>query len=480
MNKKTNAGIRRLRPIKQQNVKRNTKLKPTRNAAPHIKRTKKKHPPKKRMVLKQKLRLKKNIKKKSKPKKRMVLKQKLRLKKIIINKPKPKKRMIFKKKKAKPKKRVIKPITQLVPLRFSTPHPKLNTILIEPEPDKMISAPQLGRILHTPVNPAGQMSTQATSLQKLGLPVSFCSYVKRGRFAFPDGLPSPIHKVPKSLRGRAMMNYAIKSSEKYQIFHFHGGETFTKYNYTDLPYLNLTNKRIVMSFWGSEVRKASIAKLMNPFARVKLTDENEIHRRLTVLSKFVDAVIVPDHELFEYIKGYFKKAYLVRAVVDHRKFSPLYPDANNQRPLVVHAPSNRYIKGTDHIGRVVKTLKQNLNFDYVQVENTSNANVLKWIRKADILVDQLHLGIYGTVAIEAMLLGKPVISHIREDLLTKYPANMPVVPANPLTFEKALYNLITNPQLRYELGVRGRAYAAEHHDPMKIAQQLITVYKSLD
>jgi glycosyltransferase involved in cell wall biosynthesis len=129
--------------------------------------------------------------------------------------------------------------------------------------------------------------------------------------------------------------------------------------------------------------------------------------------------------------------------------------------------------------KVVQLLKQKVDFDYIQIEKTSNANLLQWIRKADILVDQLHLGIYGTVAIEAMLSGKPAISHIRADLLEKYPANLPVVPANPHTFEQALYNLITDPQLRYELGVKGRAYAAEHHDPMKIARQLITVYKSL-
>ncbi|MEV5030129.1 glycosyltransferase family 4 protein [Paenibacillus sp. LPE1-1-1.1] len=420
----------------------------------------------------------KKKKKKQSPKKRKFLKKKSDLKKKINKRPFMKKKKA-KPKKANPKNKIISRIIKLKPLRFNIPPPNLDTILIEPAPDHMESALKLGRILHTPTNPAGQMSTQATSLRKLGVPVSFCSYRKQGRFSYPEGLPSPIEKLSKSLHEYAKIDFAIKSSKIYKILHFHGGETFTKYKYTDLPYLSQAKNKIVMSFWGSEVRKTSIANLMNPYARVKLTDENEIHRRLNVLSQYVDAVIVPDHELYEYVRGYFKKVFLVRAVVDHRKFSPLYPDVNNQRPLVVHAPSNRFIKGTDHIARVVQSLKQKVDFDYVQVENTTNANVLKWIQKADLLIDQLHLGIYGTVAIEAMLFGKPVISHIREDLLTKYPANMPVVPANPQTFEKVLHNLITNPELRHELGIRGRAYASEHHDPMKIARQLITVYKSL-
>jgi len=39
--------------------------------------------------------------------------------------------------------------------------------------------------------------------------------------------------------------------------------------------------------------------------------------------------------------------------------------------------------------------------------------------------------------------------------------------------------LIENPDLRKELGEKGRKYAEEFHDSKKIAKQLIELYKSI-
>jgi len=355
---------------------------------------------------------------------------------------------------------------------------KLISKIIIPKPAEQFDPKEIGRILHLPYNPAGQMSTQSLQLKKLGVSASFCNYYE-SKFKYPTDISSPIANIPINKRKKYLLNFAKKNINHFDTFHFHGGQSFTSAFYTDLPLIKNSRKKMIMSYWGSEVRRFSIAKQKNPFAIVKLYDEELITSRLARVSQFIDTVIVPDHELLEYVYGYFKKVYIVRASVEGSKFQPSYPSEGNQKPLIIHAPSDRRIKGTEFILKAIENLKSKADFDFKLIENMSNAEVINWYKKADIVVDQLRLGIYGTVSIESMLMGKPVISYVREDLKQKYPPGLPVISANPHTIEKELYNLIKNPKLRYELGIKGRIYAENNHLPEKIARQLITVYKSL-
>ncbi|MFD2614861.1 glycosyltransferase family 4 protein [Paenibacillus gansuensis] len=366
------------------------------------------------------------------------------------------------------------------PIRFQTPHPAFATRLLVPSPATNMEAAKVGKVLHLPSNPAGQMSTQALALRALGVPVSFVTYSSSNRYGYPVDLPSPLNGVTSSEQDAAMMTYAMEAAHEYDLFHFHSGQTFTytSYAYTDLPYLNLFKKKMVMSFWGSEIRRLSIAKKNNPFARARILDEKEILERLHVLSHYMNAVIAPDYEMYEYLRGYFKRVYLVRQAVEPRNYSPLYP-VDSKRPLVVHAPSHTYIKGTEYLVQAVERLKKSVDFDYIQVENMPHAEAVKIYQKADIIVDQLCLGIYSIFPIEAMLLGKPVITFIRDDLRKTYPSDLPIVSANPLTIQDTLHGLLTNPLKRYHLGIRGRQYALKHHNPETIARQLVSIYNRL-
>lgn len=385
------------------------------------------------------------------------------------------KRRLLKRKKTVKKSRP-KPMT---PLRSRIRRLNKQTIMIEPEPAEIGSLLPNKKILHLPVDPAGQMSTQAKTLRKLGVTANFCSYAQN-KFRYSSGIASPINKIPASKHGHAMMRFTINAARAYDIFHFHAGQTCTKYHYRDLPYLKKQKKKLVMTYWGSEARRLSIALKYNRFARVKPSlKEAAIVSMLNHITANVDAVIVSDYELYESLKGFCNKIYLVRIAVDHRNIIPYYPLETKKIPLIVHAPSDRYIKGTDNVISAIRRLRAYATFEYVQVENMTNAQALEWIKKADIVIDQVRLGIYATLSIESMLMGKPVVAYIREDLTDKYPEGLPIVSANPLTLESKLYELIQNPSLRYELGVKGRKYAETYHDPERIARQLITIYRSL-
>lgn len=333
------------------------------------------------------------------------------------------------------------------------------------------------KVLHLPYNPAGQMSSQALALRKAGVEAAFCTYGE-SVYKYPTDIKSPIADIYGPKRVTAMENFAREALQQYDVFHFHGALTFSNsYQYPDLKLLE--GKKKVMNFWGSEVRRLSIAGKNNPYIRVKVTDEAAIVERLKKLSGHFEHVIVPDYEIYECVKDFFENVHIIRYVVDHEEITPDYPDINNPNPLVVHAPSEPYLKGTEFVCAAIEQLRSNADFDFKLVEKMRHSEAMNWYKKADIIVDQLCLGVYSILSIESMLLGKPVITFIRDDLRERYPANLPVVSANPDTIEQTLLHLLQHPEERYRLGVEGREYALAHHSPEKIAQELIAIYSKL-
>ena len=80
---------------------------------------------------------------------------------------------------------------------------------------------------------------------------------------------------------------------------------------------------------------------------------------------------------------------------------------------MVHAPSSRRRKGTDHVVRAC----DDLDVDLVIVEGLHEEALARY-RDADIVVDQLHAGWYG-LAIECMALGKPVVTFLHDEAVTR-------------------------------------------------------------
>ncbi len=113
------------------------------------------------------------------------------------------------------------------------------------------------------------------------------------------------------------------------------------------------------------------------------------------------------------------------------------------------------------------------------LHDMSRLKVLEHMQKADIFIDQLIIGSYGMATMEAMSFGKPVMCYIMPEVFEAgLPANCPIVNTNPENLKEKIIELITNPQLRHDLGKRSRSFAEEHHDVDKVAQQLMFIYKN--
>jgi glycosyltransferase involved in cell wall biosynthesis len=100
------------------------------------------------------------------------------------------------------------------------------------------------------------------------------------------------------------------------------------------------------------------------------------------------------------------------------------------------------------------------------------------LSEADVLVDQLLLGICGMAGLETMALGKPVITYLREDLQGMYPDGFPAVHATKETLVDVLEELLSDLPRRIELGIAGRTYVERHHSPEALGAKLLDLYAS--
>lgn len=337
------------------------------------------------------------------------------------------------------------------------------------------------RVLHCPTNIAGQMWEYVQGLRALGVEATALTFAPHP-FGYQDDICLNLSLESSVWRRRIkLVKNFVNVLGRYDVIHFHFGGTLLP-RCLDLPILKLLGKKMVMHYWGSEVRLKDVAIRYNPFYTADidvLSNDDEKVERLKKVARYVEVAIVADYELFSYVAPFFKRTVIIPQAIDTSKFKPAFPDPYNSKPLIVHAPSRKNVKGTSYIEEAVARLKEKYRFDFLCLHQVKNEEVKEAFKKVDIVVDQLLLGAYGIVSVEAMALGKPVICYIRDDLISNYPEDLPIVNANPHTIEDALETLLADPKLRFDLGVRSRAFVERYHDSKVVARKLVALYESL-
>jgi glycosyltransferase involved in cell wall biosynthesis len=148
---------------------------------------------------------------------------------------------------------------------------------------------------------------------------------------------------------------------------------------------------------------------------------------------------------------------------------------------ILHAPTNREIKGTDTIIKAVESLKaEGQNVELVMVENIPHKQVRQLYESADLLVDQILVGWYGGLAVELMALGKPVVAYIRQEDLQFIPKEMeedlPVISADSATLTNVLRELIQDAEMRRKTGQQSRAFVEKWHHPKVVSKMTADAY----
>ena len=330
------------------------------------------------------------------------------------------------------------------------------------------------KIIHGTMEIANQMYTITKALQMCNVDAKSVNYYP-SYLGYKADYNLDLFSVDNNIADKLIKELALKLINENNVFHFHFGTSLTL-DYSDLPLLRNLNKKTFMQHWGSDVRLYSVASKYNPFVKVKVTDEKEILNRLDFLGKYVDNCIVSDAELYEYVKDFYKNVYFVKQAIDIKEYAIKSKEMKNEL-CIVHAPTSPAIKGTDSVLKVIEELKDKYSFNFKLVQGMSHSQARKIYEEADIIIDQLRIGSYGLLAIEAMAMGKTVITFISDPMKEKYPKELPIISANPDNLKDRLEYLIINKDMLEKTGKDGRAFVERYHDSNLIAKNLFELYK---
>ena len=167
------------------------------------------------------------------------------------------------------------------------------------------------------------------------------------------------------------------------------------------------------------------------------------------------------------------------------------PETDNLRILHAFSANNRdhggkNIKGSPFIAVAIDRLKdEGYPVEYMHLTDVPSREMRYYQVQADIVVEQLIYGWWGSTGVETMAMGKPVVCYMREswkELFFKtFPeyTDLPIVEANVQTIYKVLKKLVEDKDYRERTGRDARLFAEQHFDVKKNAKSLAKLLEQL-
>lgn len=347
------------------------------------------------------------------------------------------------------------------------------------------------KVLHLPVNIASQVSVTVQALRDIGvearglvLPLATTQSGRNLEIIPVLSGRQPIERLTSVARRWKAIAEAIHWSD---VVHWYFGRRLAPLG-LDIHLVKILGKGRLVEFWGSDIRIPEVAASGNPYVAQlgsnheygDMESRSNSHETQSLFAGAGFEAAISYEELFPYVQAeLFPRVHLVRQRALLGQYAPTYPAPHRRRPVIVHSPSGKVIKGTSSVITAIEQLRGEHDFEFVLNYGKSREEALQAVKGADVFLDQFVLGAYGLAAVEAMAFGKPVVCYIKPSLRSRYPSDLPIVDANRDNLSDVLERLITDGKLRHELGRRSRAYAEKHHDAHKIAHQLLAIYKEL-
>ena len=270
--------------------------------------------------------------------------------------------------------------------------------------------------------------------------------------------------------------FRVRCMLKYNIFHFYYGKTLLP-RQIDLYFYKLTNKKVIFHYLGGDVDTYPTSSDGLDYYGAKINNKPTI-KRLKHETKFASFQFVCAPCYCQFVKN----SIVLPLAIDLQNFE--YIPANvalGRKIKILHAPTNRRFKNSDYIENAIDRLtEEGYDIEYICISNVTHAQLIKEYIKADLVIDQLNFW-YGTVSIEAMALGKPVIAGYDDQFFKyiDYGDEIPIINANIDNIYTVLKRTIDNRYLLPEIGKKSREFVTQIHDLKRLTRCLITYYKNL-
>ena len=309
------------------------------------------------------------------------------------------------------------------------------------------------RVVHCPVNTAGVPWTNVQALRRRGVDARLVVFERYKLHPEADeSLEIASNSLLLARQARQWAAFA-RLLPRTDVFHFVFGLTLVPQS-LQFPLLRAARKKSVMHYLGSDIRGKTPEQL--------------------AFGRKADAQLVGSYDATRWVP----EADVIPPGIDLAAIEPA-PPSDRARPLIVHAPSHRGRKGTEHVVAACDGLDTDLEL----VEGLRHDEAFERYRAADIVVDQLNAGWYGLFAIEAMALGKPVVTFLHAEAVRRteeaFGVQVPIVNATKETLREQLRPLVASAEERRRIGLASRAYVEQVHDLEQATDRLLALYARL-
>ncbi len=332
------------------------------------------------------------------------------------------------------------------------------------------------RLLIAPANSAGQGSSWASAVRALdGQDARNLTVTRRGGLAFPSDSAVPAAVFAHSRRWASRHARAVRDHVTHVLVE------------SERAVLGVTERHDVRreADWfsragiargyvshGSDLRHPDLHAQLSPWSPFRDRDW-ELRDRLVSLAEHNAAflreqapgtvfVVTPD------LLTDLPEATWLPNVVRPEQWATERGVLVEERPLVVHAPTNAHLKGSDLIAGPLDRLADAGVIRYRRAEAIPPHDMPALYAEADVVLDQFRIGIYSTTALEAMAAGRLVLGFLLPEVraLAERESGMsvPIVQASVDTLEGVLVDIAENPDSYRETAARGPEFIRALHD----------------
>lgn len=275
----------------------------------------------------------------------------------------------------------------------------------------------------------------------------------------PEGMLDKHFLSWKEIKWNKIIQRAVHEYDLYDtdIVHFESGMDF----YKDARFakeLKSRGTKIICHYHGEDLRSRGVLEPLDKISDLNLTNEVDLLEK---------------HPNIHYIFLPF----------DITSFKEKYVCVNqeNDLPLVTHAPTNRYYKGSDDIIPVCKKLEKEGKIRFELIENKSHDEAMKIKCRSDIFIDQINdrggWG-YGMNSVESLALGVCTATEMN-DQYCKFLPDHPFVNINKNNLYEKLSALAADTSFRNKKGAEGETWVRKHHDISSVGEKLYEYYANL-
>ncbi len=293
--------------------------------------------------------------------------------------------------------------------------------------------------------------------------------------------------LPSPIRFFYEMFWAWTLYPRYEIIHSHFLLLIGS-GFWEIRLLRLMGKKLVFHFRGCDIKTKAENLRLNPHYNTcqdcnypqSWCDDFVKKRTRSLALKYGHQFFVTTLDLRDFVPQATWQPLVLPELPGEHRTPPRRHRRRAPDPFrIVHSTNHEGYDGTRYAVAAVQRLQnEGYAIEFIVAKKVPFAEVLEVYAQCDLMIGKLVMGFYANAQIEAMLLGVPVMSYIRDDFLVHIP-DCPIINVTPATLYERLKYFLTHREELEEIGRRGPAYVRRVHDGKRVVADLIHIYQRI-